>query len=107
MSRLLCNLNVDLWEFNKTLSSRNLRSAELWNRSELLIRKHLEINCRHAVPLKFSLSDREKINFTLRLSHRRAGIQTQISKMQSSNSNIITTLLNGPYCIPHCHMWKT
>jgi hypothetical protein len=67
----------------------------------------LKINCRHAVLLKFSPSDREKKNFALRLSHRRAGIQSQNSRMQSSNANNITTMLNGAYCIPHCHMWKT
>jgi len=66
----------------------------------------MEIYCRHTVPLKCSLSDREKKNFALGLSHRRAKIQTQIPKMQRSNADIITTMLNGPYRIPNCHMWK-
>jgi len=46
-------------------------------------------------------------NLALRLSHRYAGIETQNSKIQRINANIITTMLNGAYCIPHCHMWKT
>lgn len=58
----------------------------------------MAIYCRHAVPLKCSLSGREKKNFALGLSHRRAEIQTQISKLQRSNANIITTILNGLYC---------